>query len=241
MNCSVVKNLEITEGSIDDYCQLSVYHYRDYHLGPYAAIFAIKAVGKLAIRLSNVPAGVIVYTMPTAALELRNIALGGILSGLDRKSRLNFINENVRTISRVIIEPRFRSLGLASRLVKETMEKIDTPVIEALAVMGYVNHFFEKAGMTSYEAPLPLRCEQMKEAFELAGIGENELIDARGVQRKIESLGKRKAVFLEKQIKSFLQSYGRRRKMSPGIERTRYVISKLTDRPIYYIKIKTQK
>jgi hypothetical protein len=220
---------------------MASYHYRDSSLGPYAAIFAIKAVGKLAIRLSNIPAGVIVYTMPTAALELRNIALGGILSGLDRKSRLNFINENVRTISRVIIEPRFRSLGLASRLVKETMEKIDVPVIEALAVMGYVNHFFEKAGMTSYEAPLPARCEQMKEAFELAGIGENELIDARQVQRKIERLGKKQAVFLERQIQSFLQSYGRRRKMPPGLERTRYVISKLTDRPIYYIKIKTQK
>jgi GNAT superfamily N-acetyltransferase len=238
MNCSVVKNLQITEGSANDYRRLAVYHYRDSSLGPYAAIFTIKAVGKMAIRLSNEPVGVIVYAMPTAALELRNVALGGILSGLNRKSRLDFINENIRTISRVIIEPRFRSLGLATWLVKETIEKMDVPIIEALAVMGYVNKFFEKAGLTAYEAPMPARCEQMKEAFEFVGIAGSKLIDAESLQRKIERLNEEKGFFLERQIQTFLQSYGKRRNMPPGLERTRYVISKLTERPIYYIKIK---
>jgi hypothetical protein len=50
----------------------------------------------------------------------------------------------------VIIEPRFRSLGQAVRLVKETMPLMNVPFIEALAVMGRVNPFFEKAGMTRF-------------------------------------------------------------------------------------------
>jgi hypothetical protein len=238
INCSVVKNLEITEGSIDDYRKLSVYHYRDGSIGPYAAIFAIKGIGKLAARLSDIPAGVIVYTNPVPANQLRKTALGGILSGLDRKSKLGFINQNIRTISRVIIEPRFRSLGLAIWLVKETIEKVPVPIIEALAVMGYVNPFFEKAGMTPYKGSQPARCEQMKEAFDYAGISEIELIDAAAVQEKFDRLETGKKLFLEKQIHIFLQAYGKRREMKPGLERTRFVISRLTDRPIYYIKIK---
>jgi GNAT superfamily N-acetyltransferase len=236
--CSLVKNLEIVKGNNEDYKKLSVYHYRDCGCGPYAAVFTMKAVGKLAVRMGNYPVGVIVYTMPTAGLELRNTALGGILTGLDGKSRLSFINKNIRTISRVVIEPRFRSLGLAARLVRETIEKIDVPIIESLAVMGRVNNFFERAGMTAYEGPSPCRNIQLVEAFEYAFVDKSELTDAEAVQKKINDLPKELSGFLDSQISSFLRCYGKRRDMPPGIERTRFVLSRLTDRPIYYIKIK---
>jgi hypothetical protein len=55
------------------------------------------------------------------------------------------------------------------------------------------------------------------------------------VQRKINGLKQDKAEFIRLQIKNFLQSYGKRRNMSPGAERTRFVLSKLTERPVYYI------
>jgi hypothetical protein len=244
MECSVVKNLEIIKGGIDDYRRLSVYHYRDCGCGPYVAIYAIVAVGRLVGRMgppSGGPAGVIVYTMPVPGAELRNVALGGILTGLDRKSRLLFINKNIRTISRVIIEPRFRSLGLAARLVRETAEKIDVPIIEALAVMGRVNNFFERAGMTAYRGQSAfggLRTVQLVEAFEFVGLCGNDLIDVEAVQRKIDGLSKDAAEFIDYQMRSFLQCYGKRRDMPAGLERTRFVLSRLTDRPIYYIKIK---
>jgi hypothetical protein len=248
MECSLVKNLEIVEGGMEDYRRLSVYHYRDCGCGPYVAIYAMKAVGRLAGRMGKMPAGVIVYTMPVPGIELRNVALGGILTGLDRKSRLLFINKNIRTISRVIIEPRFRSLGLAVRLVRETAEKIDVPIIEALAVMGRVNNFFEKAGLTAYDGPVSacggpaagLRRMQLVEAFEFVGIGGNDLIDVEAVQRKMDSLSKDAAEFIDYQMRSFLQCYGKRRNMQAGFERTRFVLSRLTERPIYYIKIKNR-
>jgi hypothetical protein len=241
MECSVVKNLEIVKGGIDDYRRLSVYHYRDCGCGPYVAIYAIVAVGRLAGRMGKMPAGVIVYTMPVPGTELRNVALGGILTGLDRKSRLLFINKNIRTISRVIIEPRFRSLGLATRWVRETIELIDVPIIEALAVMGRVNNFFERAGMTAYRGQSAfggLRTVQLVEAFEFVGLCGNDLIDVEAVQRKMDGLSKEKAEFIDYQMRSFLQCYGKRRNMQAGLERTRFVLSRLTEQPIYYIKIK---
>lgn len=234
-SCSVTRKLEIIPGCLDDYRALANYHYRDGRLGPFAAIFALKPTGTMALRLGEKAVGVIVYTMPSPGLELRNTAMNNLFVGFDRATRLALINSNIRCIGRVVIEPRFRGLGLASRLVRETMPKMDVPIIEAMAVMGEVNPFFEKAGMKAFKAKMPARCVQLIEAFSLAGIEEELLIDPQEVQQRIEKLQQGEAEFIELQIRDFLQSYGKRRFISAGIERTRYVLSKLTSRPVYYI------
>src|SRR4030042_92469 len=148
-SCSVCRKLEIVPGGKSDYEELAHFHYRDSRLGPFAAIFVLRPLA--GTRLGSSAVGVIVYRMPTPAAELRNAATGGFFAGFDRRTRLALINKNIRCISRVIIEPRFRSLGLASRLVRETMPKMNVPIIEALAVMGLVNPFFEKAGMKVFD------------------------------------------------------------------------------------------
>jgi GNAT superfamily N-acetyltransferase len=145
------------------------------------------------------------------------------------------VNKHIRCISRVIIEPRYRGLGLASRLVAETMGKLGVPIIEAMAVMGRVNPFFEKAGMKRYEGRPVARSVQLIEAVGMVGIDERELVNPAAVQAKLDGLGKSEAAFIEQQMDIFLQAYGRRREMRAGIERTRYVLSKLTGRPVYYI------
>jgi hypothetical protein len=233
--CSVTSKLEIVAGDVSDYEKLSHYHYRDSQLGPFAAIFVLKSKRSSAGRLGTNTVGVIAYKMPSPNLELRNIATGNIFSGFDRTTGLTLVNKTIRCISRVIIEPRFRGLGLASTLVRETMPRMNVPIIEAMAVMGLVNAFFEKAGMKAYKAKPSARCVQLIEALSMVGIEEAELVWPRKVQRKIEQLLPSEAEFIEQQIKTFLQSYGKRRQMEPGIERTRYVLSKLTFRPVYYI------
>ena len=234
-SCSVTKKVQIVPGCLDDYKELGHYHYRDNRLGPYAAIFAIKPAKTSASGFGTKTIGVIVYTMPSPGLELRNIATGNFFAGLDRSTQLALVNKNIRCISRVIIEPRFRSLGLASRLVRETMPKMNVPIIEAMAVMGLVNPFFERAEMTAYTAEMPARCVQLTEAFSMVGIEKEQLIDPKKVQRKLEQLQPSKAEFIEFQIQNFLQSYGKRHNMLPSTERTRYILSKLTFRPVYYI------
>ncbi len=233
--CSVTSKLEIVAGGVSDYEKLAHYHYRDSQLGPFAAIFALKPKKGLASRLGTNTVGVIVYKMPSSGLELRNVATGNIFSGFDRATGLALVNKTIRCISRVIIEPRFRGLGLASILVRETMPRMNVSIIEAMAVMGLVNPFFEKGGMKAYRAKPSARCVQLIEALSMVGIEEAELVWPRKVQRKIEQLLPSEAEFIEQQIKTFLQSYGKRRQMEPGIERTRYVSSKLTFRPVYYI------
>jgi len=234
-NCPVCKQLQIVPGSLADYKQLACYHYRDSEIGPFAAIFTLRPTGLLADQLRARSAGVIVYTMTTPALELRNVATAGFFAGLDRHSRLALLNKNVRRIARVIVDPRFRGLGLASRLVRQTMPLMNVPIIEALAVMGLFHPFFEKAGMQPYTAPLPIRCVRLIEALATVGIDHSELVRPQIVHEKINRLDKDRGRFIEREISLFLQSYGKRSSMQPGLKRTEYVLTKLTERPAYYI------
>lgn len=234
-HCTITGRLDIVAGRTDDYQQLAHYHYRQSQLGPVAEIYALKPRRPTAGLSRNKTVGVIVYTMPIPGLRLRNIATGGLFTGLDRATLLALINQNIRSIGRVIIEPRLRGLGLASRLVRETMPSMNVPIIEALAVMGWVNPFFEKAGMKAYTAKTASRCAQLIEALDMVGIQEQDLIDARKVQRKLMQLPAAEADFIERQIRRLLQSYRTYRDMSPGLQRTKYVLSKLTARPVYYI------
>jgi GNAT superfamily N-acetyltransferase len=233
--CTITRYLEVVRAGPDEYRQLARFHYRESRLGPHVVIYAIKDMRPVRTRSAGC-VGVIVYTMPVANLELRNAATGGLFAGFgDRRLQLQMVNKHIRCISRVIIEPRYRGLGLASRLVAETMGKLGVGIIEAMAVMGRVNPFFEKAGMRRYEGRGTARSIQLIEALGMVGIDESKFIDPSAMQVKLDRLSKLEAEFIEQRIDSFLQAYGKRSQMRAGIERTRYVLSKLTARPVYYI------
>jgi hypothetical protein len=134
---------------------------------------------------------------------------------------------------------------------------MNIPIVEALAVMGCVNPFFEKAGMTRFNPPVSADCIRLIEAFSTVGIEEKDLIDPQLVQQKLNTLFTAEHVenaekkinknnlcglcglrgeytFIEREMTRFLQPFGQRRLMPPGIDRTKFILSKLTDRPVYY-------
>jgi hypothetical protein len=235
--CSLQKALEIVPGVLADYRRLAVHHYRDSCPVAVKAVFALRPKKRLA-ALGETPAGAIVYAMPTPRVPQRRIATGGMFADLDRQTELSLINRNVRCIARVVIEPRFRGIGLATRLVRETMPLMNVPIVEALGVMPNVNPFLERAGMKPFaDDPVaqPLHHVALIEAFSAVGIEADQLIDPHAVQQALDELMWPAADFMETRIAEFLKSHGRRRTMPPGIERTRYILGKLTRRPVYYI------
>lgn len=66
-------------------------------------------------------------------------------------NKVRLINEEIARISRVIVHPKFRGIGLGEYLVRETLPKVNAKVVEVLAVMAWFNPFFEKAGMVKVE------------------------------------------------------------------------------------------
>ena len=82
---------------------------------------------------------------------------------------------------------------------------------------------------------IPVRSVRLIEAFSSVGIEDDQLLNPKLVQNSIDQLDVSKGQFIELEIGLFLQSYNRCRDMLPGLKRTRYVLSKLTTRPVYYI------
>jgi GNAT superfamily N-acetyltransferase len=240
-DCSISGTLQILPGTLDDYRQLAHYHYRDSRPGPVAAIFALKPAPKSESGIHAPAVGVIVYSMPVPEVELRDVATAGFFAGFDRSTKCALLNAHIRCITRLIIDPRFRGLGLASRLIRETMPRLGVAIIEAMAVMGLVNPFLERAGMTAYRANVPVRTVRLVEAFSSVGIEDRQLIDPAQVQQSIDRLGDSEGQFIELEIRRFLQSYNRCRDMPPSLKRTRYVLSRLTTRPVYYIWFNREK
>jgi ABC-type transport system involved in cytochrome c biogenesis ATPase subunit/N-acetylglutamate synthase-like GNAT family acetyltransferase len=143
--CSICANVQIEKGSIEDYEKLKRFHYRSKNEKEQASL-RIKDCYKLLYGDSLI--GVILYSHSYLNLKPRNVVFGEryvFTPGDLHKARL--INDEIARISRVVIHPKFRGIGLGGFLVKETLPRVNVKVVEALAVMARYNPFFEKAGM----------------------------------------------------------------------------------------------
>lgn len=97
--------------------------------------------------------GVIVLSRPCLACPARHVATANRYRGPDRRATARLINEEVRTISRLVIDPAYRGQGLAVRLIRHALQQAPTIHTEALAAMARGCPVFERAGMTRVETP----------------------------------------------------------------------------------------
>ncbi len=138
--CSLVKEMHVTEGSKADYKKLAHFHYRDSRLFAHHKIFTMKR--------GDETVGAIVYGSPPLAVTGRRKAL-------DRNPTIQEINRDIIRISRVVIHPKYRTIGLGAKIVAETLPRAGKPIVETIAVMAKYNPFFEKAGMTKIAETTP--------------------------------------------------------------------------------------
>jgi ABC-type lipoprotein export system ATPase subunit/GNAT superfamily N-acetyltransferase len=140
-NCSMSKHIRIRKGTTTDYHKLAEFHYRESkRIPPPRKIFAMERTDVDELI------GVIVYSYPPPMCFGRSKALQG------RRLKFKELNNQLSIISRVILHPKYRTIGLGTKLVKETLALAGTPFVEAVAVMAKYNPFFEKAGMKKITA-----------------------------------------------------------------------------------------
>jgi ABC-type lipoprotein export system ATPase subunit/GNAT superfamily N-acetyltransferase len=128
--CSLKRQMRVEQGTFQDYKALSQFHYRTGRCPPPRKIFVLKRRGERC--------GVIIYSYPPPMTFGRSRVWKGSLQRLQRE---------VSVISRVVVHPKYRSIGLGAKLVHDTLARAGTPCVEAVAVMARYNPFFERAGM----------------------------------------------------------------------------------------------
>ena len=75
----------------------------------------------------------------------------------------------------------YRGCGLAVRLVRDALAGAETPLMEALAAMGRVHPFFERAGMAAYPLPPDRPTARLLSAAEAVGLSRRDLAAVRPV------------------------------------------------------------
>jgi len=149
--CSLVREMQIRPGSTADWRQLEMFHYRSSKPGAVRKIFALVRGEELC--------GVIIYNYPPLTCSGRRM----VLPGLKPKQ----LNSQLSMIGRVVVHPKYRSVGLGAKLIRETLALAGTDCVELVAVMAKYNQFAEKAGMR-----LVLFQEPGKEALNISSVLE---------------------------------------------------------------------
>ncbi|MFW6060172.1 MAG: hypothetical protein ACODAQ_08315 [Phycisphaeraceae bacterium] len=186
--------LELVAGSLRDYQALAEHHYRAQRPGTVMRVLALRdhrptVVGRfLQQRDQTQTVGVLVESLSTLQCRLRDWALRERFgSWLPAGQRSRLLCAELRCISRVVIDPRWRGLGLAVRLVRHALDTATTPFTEALAAMGRVHPFFEKAGMTAYHRPPHPFDARLIAALERIGLQPRDLAALAQTWRTIEA------------------------------------------------------
>jgi hypothetical protein len=99
------------------------------------------------------------------------------------------LNEKLSVISRVVVHPKYRTIGLGSKLVKETLPLVGTPYVEMPAVMAKYNPFAEKAGMQKVaEQPPPKEALKIAETLQHLGFNIQLSGSEKYVLNKLQTL-----------------------------------------------------
>jgi ABC-type transport system involved in cytochrome c biogenesis ATPase subunit/GNAT superfamily N-acetyltransferase len=152
--CSLTKEMVIEGGYLADWRRLSRFHYRSHHAGASREVYRLRRGSELC--------GVIVYCYPPPGCSGRNLVLP--------KMSLRGLNLGLSTISRIVIHPKYRGIGLGAKLVRETLPRVGTTCVEMIAVMAKYNPFAEKAGMKKILEQKPSE-EARRIADLLSGLG----------------------------------------------------------------------
>jgi len=207
MSCSLLKKITIKPCSFGLYKQLACFHYRSGNPGPVSHCFGAFFPSHSRIDPTQRLIGIITYSMPALNNRLRNLATGGrYLAAGDLAARAKLLNDEIRCISRVIVDPQFRSIGLAVTLIRRTTPQIGKKYIESAAVMGHLHPMFTKAGMKMYTGPTGHKTELMIAAFEHVGIARWQIPNCHHVKQFIKNLPAAKRRFITAEITTFFEN-----------------------------------
>lgn len=169
---AALEALTLEAGTLRDYRALHAFHYKGVNPGAVTAVYRLRhdaptVVGRYMQRRDDSSVvGVLLRSLPHLGCRLRDHATSFRYRGFGTKGAAAMLNREVRTISRVVIDPRWRGLGLAVRLVRHALDHPETVFTEALAAMGRVHPFFERAGMTRYDRPPRAEHARLLDALE---------------------------------------------------------------------------
>ena len=223
----VVNACEVVKGEFRDYEALKEYHYIQTDPVCLRGIWKVRARSPYTRSFPD-PLAVIVYMVPIREWTTRNIATDNYFLNWSRGgARQSVVNRNVTYLARIIVDPRFHKQGIASYLLEETLRLQTVPLVETMTPIDFTSRLFVRAGFKLYFQPTPIRYIRCQNALLSAGIPREIWHVPETVQLRIDSLSKHPHAELHKEIKTFIHTFHHHEYDKPGLERTRFLLSKI--------------
>ncbi len=237
---SPAAGLRLRDGSLRDYKRLAAFHYLRHQPVTATRVLVLEHVDqspadRFAQRKASARVvGVLVESLPALSCALRDVALGGRYTGWsDRRAAARLLNAEVRCISRVVVHPQWRGLGLAVRLVRHALATMSTRYTEALAAMGKVHPFFRLAGMREYRRWPHARDQRLRDALACVGLEPWELASAERVRVWLAGAGQRGGLLRDE----LGRWAGRRLALDEQLGKA---TGELLSEPMYYVRARNE-
>ena len=123
------------------------------------------------------------------------------------------MNQQLSTINRVVIHPKYRTIGLGAKLIMETLPLAGTLYVEMVAVMAKYNPFAEKAGMRRIAEQQPtegvLRISELLSdfGFDLQLLGSSRYVFSKIEELNPAQIGKLKEAFIKNKHPRFQKEF----------------------------------
>jgi ABC-type ATPase with predicted acetyltransferase domain len=118
---------------------------------------------------------------------------------LQRALSMQELTARLSTINRVVIHPKYRTMGLGAKLIRETLPLAGTRYVELIAVMAKYSPFAEKAGMRRVaEQQVVKSVSQISKVLSELEFNLQLLGSERYVMAKLESLSPNEVSKLKK-------------------------------------------
>ncbi len=192
--------VRVVAGRFSDYGALARFHYIAGR--PATCVGVLKAEDER----DGATAGVLVVSMPTLNGRWRRALWGERFWSGDKRRDAASVNGSLRTISRVVVDPRYRGMGIATRLVRAYLARPLTGATEAVAAMGWVCPFFECAGMRAVKLEATARDVVLARALREAGVRAWELMEVGRAEEVMRTSGA-----VARAVRAWAGSGGRRR------------------------------
>ena len=190
-HCTLLNEMTVEEGTYQEWKTVACFHYRSHRVAFMQKIFVLKR--------ENHVCGAIVYVSPMSIAPGRNKVL--------KINSMKELNDKLARIARIVIHPKYRTIGASVKLLKESLPQCGKPYVEMIAVMARYNPFAEHAGMTKICISKP-DASILKAVKDLEKLGFTQYLLA--IPEYTARLIKERIIDVKKILSTFSYPYNRR-------------------------------
>ena len=183
--CSLLDEMTVEEGSYEDWKGVAGFHYRSHRVAFLQKVFVLKCGDRVC--------GAVVYVHPLSTAPCRSRVL--------KINSMKELNEKLTRIARVVVHPKYRTIGAGVKLVRDSLPLCGRPCVEMIAVMAKYNPFAEHAGMKKI-------CESKPAKSVLVAVAELEKLGFTSYLFAVPEYNKRMLKGRVQQVKEILGSFG---------------------------------